>query len=420
MKAIIITVGDEILIGQIVNTNASWLGSKLFSLGIHVDKHLSVSDSEKEIISSFRDSWRKFDIVIVTGGLGPTPDDITKTCISKFFKSPLVINEKILKDVKSIFRRRKIPMAESNIGQAMIPRTAKALTNKAGTAPGILIDKKGKIFCSLPGVPHEMKYICETGLFPYVKEKYKNAKNKKVLLQKTIHTIGISESLLANIIGVNSILKKDKNSEVKLAFLPNNFEVRLRVTVEAPDINTARALITASVKKIKQKAGKYIYSFNESSIEKAVGDSLKKKGLKLAIAESCTGGLIASKITDVNGSANYFLEGLVCYSNEAKMRLLGVKKNTLKANGAVSEKVAVEMADGARKKAKADIAISTTGIAGPTGATREKPVGLVWIGYSDKNKSFAKKFVFVKNNKIKVKLKRNKIAKFILCSLIDN
>ncbi len=396
MKAIIITVGDEILIGQIVNTNASWLGSKLFSLGIHVDRHLSVPDSEKEVISSFRDAFKKYDIVIVTGGLGPTHDDITKTCISRFFKSPLVINEKILRDVKSIFRRRKIPMAESNKSQAMIPRIAKALTNKAGTAPGILIDKRGKIFCSLPGVPHEMKYICEQGLFPYIEKKYRNSKKRKVLLQKTVHTIGISESLLAQKIDVDSILKKGKNSEVKIAFLPSNFEVRLRITVEAPDMNTGKALLANALKKIKNKAEKYIYSFNESPIEKAVGDILKKKGLKLSIAESCTGGLIASKVTDVNGSANYFLEGLVCYSNEAKMRLLGVKKNTLKANGAVSEKVAIEMAEGARKRAKSDVAVSTTGIAGPTGATRKKPVGLVWIGYSDKNKSFAKKFVFVK------------------------
>lgn len=288
-------------------------------------------------------------------------------------------------------------MADSNIGQAMLPRIAKPLTNKAGTAPGILIDKDKKIFCAMPGVPLEMKYICEHGLFPYIKKKYKNSKNRTVLLQKTIHTIGISESLLAHRIGdINNIIKKDKYSEVKLAFLPSNFEVRLRITVEAPDMNTAKGLIRITLKKLKDKAGKYIYSYDESSIEKAVGDILTEKRLKLAVAESCTGGLIASKITDVSGSSNYFLEGMVCYSNIAKEQLLGVKRKTLKANGAVSEKVAIEMADGARKRSGSDVAVSTTGIAGPTGARRNKPVGLVWIGYSDSEKSFARKFVFVK------------------------
>jgi nicotinamide-nucleotide amidase len=235
-------------------------------------------------------------------------------------------------------------------------------------------------------------------LFPFLKKKNEHFRNRKVLLQKTIHTIGISESLLYHKIGdINEIIKKDKDSEIKLAFLPSNFEVRLRITVEAPDINTARGLIRSTLKKLKDKAGKYIYSYDESPIEKAVGDILKDKGLKLSIAESCTGGLIASKITDVNGSANYFLEGLVCYTNLSKMKLLGVRQKTLKANGAVSRDVAIEMAEGVRKKSGSDVAISTTGIAGPTGATREKPVGLVWIGYSDSEKSFAEKFVFVKD-----------------------
>ena len=398
MRAIVITIGDEILIGQIINSNASWLSSELFSLGVRVERHITVPDTETEIVKEFRDAYKKYDIIIVTGGLGPTHDDITKTCISKFFKSPLVIDRKILRDVKSIFRRRKIPMAENNISQAMIPRISKPLTNKAGTAPGILIDKNKKIFCAMPGVPYEMKYICVHSLFPYINQKYKNSKNKKVLLQKTIHTIGISESLLSHKIGdINNIVRKDKDSEVKLAFLPANFEVRLRITVEARDIDTARKLIRSSQKKLKDKIGKYIYSTDESPIEKAVGDLLKVKKLKLSIAESCTGGLIASKITDVNGSSKYFLEGMVCYSNISKQRILGVKAKTLKAYGAVSEQSAIEMAEGARKKSSSDVAVSTTGIAGPSGAARGKPVGLVWIGYSDRDKSFAKKFVFVKD-----------------------
>ena len=427
MKAIVITIGDEILIGQIINSNASWLSSELFLQGIHVERHITVPDTESEIIKEFRNAYRKYDIIIVTGGLGPTHDDITKQCISKFFKSPLVLDKKVLRDVKSIFRRRKIPMAENNISQAMLPRISTPLTNKAGTAPGILIDKNKKIFCAMPGVPLEMKYICRHSLFPYIEKKFKNSKNKKVLLQKTIHTIGISESLLYHKIGdINNIVKKDKDSEIKLAFLPSNFEVRLRITVEASAINSARGLIRSTMKKLKDKAGRYIYSTDESPIEKAVGDILKKKGLKLSIAESCTGGLIASKITDVNGSANYFLEGMVCYTNQSKVRLLGVKRKTLKAGGAVSQQVAIEMAEGARKKSGSDIAISTTGIAGPTGATREKPVGLVWIGYSDSEKSYAKKFVFVKDrlrnkemmSKTAIDLLRKKLLKIDITDTI--
>ncbi len=397
MKAAIIAIGDELLIGQVINSNAAWLSSQLFKIGISVEKHITVPDVEKDIINEFRNAYKKFVITIVTGGLGPTHDDITKICIAKFFKSNLVLNKKVLKDVKNIFRRRKIVMPENNISQALLPGISIPLNNRMGTAPGILIEKNHRVFIALPGVPYEMKDICEKKVFPYLKKKFKTPLNKKILLQKTLHTIGISESLLAQKIGnIDEITQKGPDYEVKLAFLPSNFEVRLRITIESKTSKKASTLLKRTVLKLKNRAGKYIYSYNESPIEKETGDILAKKELKLSVAESCTGGLIASKITDVSGSSKYFLEGIVSYSDKSKIKLLGVKGSTLKTYGAVSKQTAIEMAEGIRKKSGADIGVSTTGIAGPTGAVPKKPVGLVWIGYSDANKTFAKEFVFTK------------------------
>lgn len=397
MKAAVISIGDELLIGQVVNTNASYLSAKLLEAGIPVEKILTLPDDEKEIINGFKTVYPNYDVTIVTGGLGPTHDDITKICIAKYFKSKLVLDKKVLRHIKSIFKRRRMPMPETNLEQAMIPEVSKAFPN-TGTAPGILVDKREKVFCSLPGVPGEMKYITEKSLLPYLLNKYKTRKDRGIVIHRTLHTIGISESLLFEKMGnINEITVKKKNSEVKLAFLPSNYETRLRVMVMSDNIKTAQAELNSAVKKLKSRVGKYIYSYDESPLPKAVGDILRKKKLTLSIAESCTGGLIASKITDIPGSSNYFFEGIVSYSNKAKIRILGVKESTIKKHGAVSKQTAIEMAEGVRKRSSSDIGISTTGIAGPAGAVKNKPVGLVWIGYSDKNISFAKDFYFTKD-----------------------
>ena len=397
MNSAVISIGDELLIGQVINTNASYLSAKLLEIGIPAEKIITLPDDEKEILNSFRAVFPKYDVTIITGGLGPTHDDITKTCIAKYFKSKLVIDKKVLRHVKSIFKRRRMPMPETNIEQAMIPAVSKALPN-TGTAPGILIDKSGKVFCALPGVPREMAFIMETSLLPYLVKKYKPRKDRRVIVHRTLHTIGISESLLYEKAGnIKEIEVKKKNSEVKLAFLPSNYETRLRILAAAIDIKTANRNLNSAIEKLKSRVGKYIYSYDESPLHKVIGDLLRKKKLTLSVAESCTGGLIASKITDIAGSSDYFLEGVISYSNEAKKEILGVKKETLKAYGAVSKQTAVEMAEGVRKRSGSDIGISTTGIAGPAGASKNKPVGLVWIGYSDKNISFAKDFYFTKD-----------------------
>jgi nicotinamide-nucleotide amidase len=425
MKAAVITVGDEILIGQVVNTNAAYLSRKLFSIGIPVGRMVTVPDDHAEIINEFESSFKNFDVVIVTGGLGPTHDDMTKTCIAEFFGMRLVLNQNVLENVKRMFRRRKIPMPQSNVEQAMVPEGAVVLHNKWGTAPGLLIEQGGKIFAAVPGVPFEMQKICEKHLFPHLMKTFKNTISGRVIIQKTIHTIGISESVLSEKIGdVNRITGTKNGTTIKLAFLPANYEIRLRITVEAPDENTAHRELKNAIRKLKDKAGKYIYSYNESPIEKVVGEILRKKKLTAAAAESCTGGLVASKITNIPGSSDYFLEGVVTYSNRSKTKLLGVKDSTLRKFGAVSRQTANEMAAGIRKKSGSDIGISTTGIAGPSGGTKNKPVGLVWIGYSDKNTTFAKDFIYTKdrlrNKEIMSKMALEVLRRKLLRITINN
>ena len=397
MKAIILTIGDEILIGQVVNTNAAYLGKELFSIGIPAVKTVTLPDTEKEILREFKNAFNNYDVIIVTGGLGPTHDDITKKCVVKFFKAKYVLDEKVLKRVKKVFQRRNIQMPPVNIGQALVPDCGITLENRAGTAPGILIDKGGKVFCAMPGVPFEMKYISKTGLFPYLRKKY-SRKIRRVIKQKTLHTIGIGESLLAAKIGdISKIVRKGKGFEVKLAFLPSNYEVRLRITAMAGSIRKADSLIYQAVKKITSSTGGFIYSDNESSIEETVGKLLKKRKKTISAAESCTGGLIISKLTDIPGSSRYVMDGIVSYADSAKVRLLGVKGAAIKKFGAVSRQVAEQMAEGIRKRSKTDIGVSATGIAGPGGARKNKPVGHVWIGYSDKKITFAKDFIFTKD-----------------------
>jgi nicotinamide-nucleotide amidase len=397
LKAAVICIGDELLIGQVVNTNASYLCAKLLEVGIPAERVITVADNRKDIINEFRRTFPKYDVTLVTGGLGPTHDDITKTCISKYFKSKPVLDKKVLKHVNSIFKRRRMPMPETNIEQALIPDISVALEN-TGTAPGILIDKYGKVFCAMPGVPHEMRYIMENSLQPYLLKKFKNRKDKKVIVQKTLHTIGISESLLFEKAGnIEEITLNKPTFRISLAFLPTNYETRLRVMVEADNVKTANRELKSAVEKLKSRVGKYIYSYDESPLPKVIGAILRKKKLTFAIAESCTGGLVTSKITDIPGSSDYFLDSVISYSNQSKKRFLGVKDSTLRKHGAVSKQTAIEMAEGVRIRSGADIGISTTGIAGPSGGTKNKPVGLIWIGYSDKNLSFAKDFYFTKD-----------------------
>lgn len=420
MQAALITIGDEILIGQVINTNAAFLSTALYSVGIPVTRIVTVSDDEKDIIAELKNSIKTCDLIIITGGLGPTHDDITKQCIARFFNSKLVLHKPTLERVKKIFRRRRMAMPEVNIGQAMIPENSKVVQNPIGTAPGIHIEKNGVTLFALPGVPYEMKKMTETTVVPYLRKK--SRKGARVIKHKTLHTIGISESLLFESVGdISKITGYHNKANIRLAFLPSNYETRLRISVEAKNETDADKAIKDTENKLIGKAGKYIYSRDESTISETIGKLLKKNRKTLAVAESCTGGLIASKITDAAGSSDYFLESVTSYSNSSKIRMLGVKTSTIKKYGAVSKQTAMEMAEGIRKVSGADIGVSTTGIAGPSGATKAKPLGLVWIGYSDKKTTFAKEFIFAKErlrnkeimSKMALEIIRRKLIKLI-------
>lgn len=384
----IISIGDEILIGQIVNSNASYIGEKLYSIGIPVHKIVTIGDTEHALLEELEDSGKNYDVTVITGGLGPTHDDITKPILIKYFNDELVSDEKVLEHVKSIFKNRNIEMPDVNYGQAMIPKNSKIIWNKNGTAPGIWIEEKNKIYIALPGVPYEMKEMMTESVIPMLMESFKD-KIDYILKSRTILTTGIGESTLAELIGdVKSFL-----GDNKLAFLPTLYGVRLRIDVKGGDFAEIENKLNAIEFSLRNKIGNYIFGTDEDLLEGKIGEILLEKNLNLSVAESCTGGLLASKITDISGSSKYFIGGICVYSNETKINLLDVDKKTIEKFGAVSEETALEMAKNVRKKFGTDIGLSVTGIAGPTGGTEEKPVGLVWIGYSDKTRTFAKKFM---------------------------
>jgi nicotinamide-nucleotide amidase len=389
MRAKIISIGDEILIGQIINSNASYISGKLYKIGIPVERVITIGDNQKDLINELKDSVKYFNVTIITGGLGPTHDDITKPVLVKYFKDKLVLNKKVLEQVSRIFKSRNIKMPEANINQAMVPLKAKVIWNNCGTAPGILYKNEKKIIIALPGVPFEMKEMIDKEVIPYIRKNFLKLTGLK-LRSKTILTTGITESELFEKLGDISKLTGGE----KLAFLPSASGVRLRIDVKGKTKYELSQKIKKIENNIKKKAGGYIYGEEDDRLEEIVGRILIKRGLTLSTAESCTGGLLSSRITDVSGSSKYFLGGIISYSNKSKIDILKVKSTTIEKFGAVSVETAKEMALGIRKVFNSDIGISTTGIAGPTGGTKSKPVGLVWIGYSDEKNNYTKRFFF--------------------------
>ncbi len=385
--AAILTIGDEILIGQVTNTNAAFIGQKLSEAGIEVTRTLVVGDDADEIMRAFREYSGEFNVVLVTGGLGPTHDDITKKVVADFFNVKLVMNDAVLANVTDRLSRRNIPVRKVNQDQALVPEGCTVLMNYWGTAPGMLFENNGMFFAVMPGVPHEMRNIMTEYIIPRLKEKAIG----QVIRHKVLKTTGIAESSLFELLGnVDDLL----GGKAKLAFLPSQFGVRLRITVKAGTAESADRIVSDVEAKIRSKAEKYIYSEGEVDIEETVGNLLKEKGLTIAVAESCTGGYISHRITNVGGSSSYFNRGVVSYSNESKIEILRVPRELIGKFGAVSEEVARAMAEGIRAISKTDIGLSVTGIAGPTGGTEEKPVGLVYIGLSDAGGTIVKMYNF--------------------------
>jgi nicotinamide-nucleotide amidase len=389
MKAEIISIGDELLIGQVVNSNQAYIAEKLNSIGIFDDKMTTIGDDENEILSAFQKAYASHDVVTVTGGLGPTHDDITRSVVCKFFNTDAIINEEALENVKRIFARRKSAPRKINEDQALVPRGCNVIQNRLGTAPGYFFEQNGKYFIVMPGVPYEMKAMMDDFVLPF----FKKHKTGLVIRHKTLKTTGIAESFLAEQIGdVHKIFSP--NSGVTLAFLPSSLGVRLRITVKANAVDEAEKKIHDVETKLRSKIDKLIYTSDEKELEDVVGKLLSERKLTIAVAESCTGGLIADRITNVSGSSEYFERGIIAYSNKSKVEELGVPLELISQHGAVSREVAEAMALGIRTTSNTDIGIAITGIAGPTGGSLEKPIGLVWIGYSDKNETFAMQFIF--------------------------
>ena len=372
MNAAIVTIGDEILIGQIIDTNSAWIAEKLNMEGIEIVENRSISDKHESIVTCLKDLEHKFDLVVITGGLGPTKDDITKNSLNEFFGGKMAENSEVLQDIESLFKARGYKVTDLNRLQATIPDNCIPLRNSSGTAPGMWFERNGTIFISMPGVPYEMKAIMENEVLPRLRK----IKGNTVIIHRTTMTQGIPESYLAAKLRHWESAIPD---HIKLAYLPRPGIVRLRLTAKGEDRNKLEQELQLEVDKLLNIIPEDVFAFTDTTLEQAIGELLEKKQYTLSVAESCTGGRISSLITSVPGSSGYFKGAVVAYSNELKLKMLGVDKDLLEKHGAVSEEVVLQMAEGIQKLANTDFGIATSGVAGPGGGTKEKPVGTTWI-----------------------------------------
>ena len=376
MNVTIINIGDELLIGQVVNTNASTMARMLTEAGMEVGKTVVVGDSRDDIWQAVDAAMHASDTVLVTGGLGPTKDDITKKLLCEYFGSELVESEVALENVKRLFAVRGFELTPVNRAQALVPKCCEVLNNDVGTAPCMWFGRKGKVLVSLPGVPHEMEWLMANRVIPKLQETFK----METIINKNILTQGIGESFLSDLIEPWELALPKC---IRLAYLPVAGMTKLRLTCRISPDNPETPDIPELLQGLYKIAGQYIVGEDCETLAELVHKTLTERGLTLATAESCTGGTIASQLTAQAGASAYFKGGVVAYSNEVKECALGVQHSTLEAHGAVSEETAREMAEGVRKRLGADLAIATTGIAGPDGGTKEKPVGTVWIAVAD-------------------------------------
>lgn len=396
MQAEIITIGDELLLGMTVDTNSSFIATILTEAGFRIYQITSVSDSREHIIKAIDEAFTRSDFVIVTGGLGPTSDDITKETIAGYFNSSLVSDAATLEKISSMLKSRGLEMNENNRKQALVPDKCKVLSNERGTAPGMLFEKDGHSLVSMPGVPYEMKYIMEAHIIPYIKHHFK----REAIVYRTVMTYGTFEARLAEIL---EQFEEELPLDVRLAYLPTAGIIKLRLTAGGEDREEALGKINRQIKKLQGIIPQLIYGYDGLTLEKAVGELLNSKSLTLGIAESCTGGRISGMITSVPGSSKYFMGAVVAYDNTVKIRELGVESAVLEKEGAVSESVAAAMAEGVRQLLGTDFGVATTGIAGPGGGTPEKPVGTVWIAVASGAGTVTGKFGFGTNRESNIR-----------------
>ena len=377
MFAELITIGDELLIGQVVDTNSAWMGRELNNIGIEVLRIVSVRDREEEILEAIDNAMKRVNIVLVTGGLGPTKDDITKQTLCKYFNTELIFSEEVFENVKRVLAG-KIPMNKLNKGQAMVPKNCTVINNPVGSASVSWFERDGKVLVSMPGVPQEMTTVMAESVLPKLHERFQT----DVIMHQTFLVQHYPESVLAEKLEAWEVALPDC---IKLAYLPKLGIIRMRLTGRGHDRKEVETLLNREKAKLETILGEDIFSEEDTPLEVIIGELLKKRKLTVSTAESCTGGSIAERLTSIAGSSEYFKGSIVAYSNEVKKDLLYVSSETLEKYGAVSEETVVEMVKGAMKALKTDCAVATSGIAGPGGGTPEKPVGTVWIAAGYKN-----------------------------------
>lgn len=410
ITAEILTIGDEILYGQITDTNSQWISSELDQLGIKVVRKTTVGDQEHDMLNAFAEAEERADITLITGGLGPTNDDLTMPMLAKYFDVDIVMNESVLAHVKAFFESRGRTFTELNRRQALVPSNAIVLHNELGTAPGTWYERNGRVFVSMPGVPHEMKHLMKVHVLPKLQQFFQTP----VIYHKVIKTVGIGESFLAA-----KIEEWENNlpNHISLAYLPSVGHVKLRLTAVGEDREALKEDVQRCIDAFMPLGGNYVYGFDQTTLEEAIGQLLKEKNKSIALAESCSGGYVQHQITTIPGSSEYFQGGVVPYHNDHKINVLGVKEETLVAHGAVSEATVREMAENVRKLFKADIGAASSGIAGPGGGTEEKPVGTVWIAFADGDKTITKKLHLTKNRKLNIELASISLLNFVRKSL---
>lgn len=409
MKVEIITTGDEIMGGVTLDTNFHWAAEKLVGLGFDLRFHTTVGDDEENITEAFRTATKRAQAVIVSGGLGPTSDDLTAAVASRFFGVPLELNSVALDMIENRFNERGYRFSEINKKQAYVPQGSKILKNFWGTAPGFQFEKEGIIFFFLPGVPKEFKAMIEEYVIPELERRSTERKKYKT---RMIKTFGLRESEVAE--RIHGIEREG----IRIGYRPHFPEVHIRISGYADTEDEAEKLVSRTVEEIASRLSEYVFSNDEATLEEVVGKLLSQKKLTIAIAESCTGGLVSNRITNVPGSSNYFERGIVSYSNESKIEILEVPKELIESVGAVSAEVVEAMAEGIRKLAHSDIGIAISGIAGPGGGTEAKPVGTVFIGISHEKEVSSRRFQF-KGTREEIKLISSEVAldrirKFIL------
>ncbi|HLV09462.1 MAG TPA: competence/damage-inducible protein A [Halanaerobiales bacterium] len=369
----IISIGTELILGDVVDTNSSYIAQKMTENGFDIHYLNTVGDNKQRLVEVFKRAMMRSELVITTGGLGPTDDDLTREAIASATGTELLMMPELLTRVKEFFKSRKYKLTENNKKQGLLPEGARALSNEIGTAPGIMMERDDCVIIALPGVPREMKHIFNNSIIPYLKEI-----NSMIIRSKVLNFFGIGESNLET--ELRDIIRKQSNPT--LALLAGNGDVKIRITAKGKRSKEVDRLIEEAEVKIRNRVGRYIYGVNEQGLEEATAKLLQDKGLNLSLAESCTGGLLGNRITNVPGSSVYFKGGIVAYSNGIKINVLGVKKDTILKRGAVSKETAKEMAICIRKKMETDIGIGITGIAGPGGGSKDKPVGLIYVGLS--------------------------------------